>query len=323
MLRTRLVWIVAITSLVSCVTEELAVDPESATSQEIHGADSLASQSHANRAVALIRQTSDGWRRFCTGTFIDDNHVLTAAHCKATVNDRVSFYTVPDQMDTGRVRQIVNITRPAGTNPFTGDLEDNNGAWADLAVLQLSSTAGAPAVIAALRWTYPGAGVNGVKVGAGAHSTPAVAQLRQVTDPTDSPNDHDGSFMTEDDDTDSFDSGGPFYFNGLWVTGVLTGSDWDADSVTYRNLYTSVPHHLDFILGAIGYAWSGGATEGRYRGGVYISLMSRSERVCKYACDRTTTCVAFNHHSLLNQCELLSAVTSSTSSSSWRSDLKP
>ena len=322
MLRTSLVCVLATTTLISCVTEEAAVDTESAT-QYIHGADSLASQSHANRGVAIAHVAGNGFSRFCTGTFIDDNHVLTAAHCLTTVNDRVIFYTVPNQMDTGRVRQIINITRPSGTNPFVGDLEDTNGDWADIAILTLNATAGAPAVVAALRWTYPGEGASGVKVGGGEHSPANIAQLRQVTDLTDSPDDNDGSFMTDDVETDDGDSGGPFYYNGLWVTGVLTGSAWDADSVTYRNLYTSVPYHLDFILGAIGYVWSGGATQAARRSGAIISFMFRTERVCKYACDHTSTCVAYNHQSFLNQCELLSTVTATTPLSGWRSDLKP
>lgn len=323
MLRTSLVCL-ALSSLAACALEDDAVD-ESTTSAYIHGADSLASQSHANRAVAMVRFADGAWRRFCTGTFIDDDHVLTASHCKTTVSDRVFFYTVPNQMDSGRVRQIVNIFRRPGTNPFVDDFDDDNGDFADIAVIQLAATAGPPAVPAALRWTYPGAGEVGVKVGGGSHSSNTVAQLRQVTDETDSPDDNDGSFMTEDEETDPGDSGGPFYIKGLWVTGVLYGDWYDADSVAIRNLYTSVPHHLSWILDKIDYTWSGGATSSNVRrNGTFMSIMPfKPLNVCEYACDRSPTCVAFNHNSVLNQCELLSAVTSTSSVAGYRSDLKP
>ena len=322
-------------TLSACVAEEPETEALGETVQALHGADSLASQSQANRAVALVRFTDGEWKRFCTGTLIDDDHVLTASHCQATTSHRVAFYTVPNQMDTSRMRAIEAVGVQPGVHPGDADYENTSGKFADIAILRLTATVGAPAVVAQLKWTYPGSDYASTKVGAGRHSDPGaadqdtVAQLRQIADRTDSPDDNDGSFLARGQDVDPGDSGGTLYTPGsngvgLWVTGVLYGYTWDWDSATYRDLYTSVPEHLDWILDVINYAWSGGTVStGRIRSGTPFSTFTSSELVCRYACDRTSACEAYNYLVTLSMCQLLPAPGTSSAAPGFNSDVKP
>ena len=322
-----------IASLAACAVDEGAdTDELSESDQDIHGPDAvLATQSHANRAVAMLRGPDGG--RYCTGTFIDNNHVVTAAHCDPLVGDRVAFYTVPDQFDSNRIRTVINVDIRPGVSASTDDYVDTSGRWADIAIVQLNATAGAPAVIAALDFTHPTAGELGTKVGAGGDGAP---------EPNDNPNGNgtlnrigdtiravemDGSYLlTTHDYVNHGDSGGPFYTpmngTGLWVSGIL--SIWDSGDGVKRAGYTSVAGHLNWILDAMEYVWVGGATQNAYRTGTLHSLtVGVSLEVCKYTCERTSACAAFNYAPAVDQCMIMSTAGSSQPSPTWISDLKP
>ena len=101
------------------------------------------------------------------------------------------------------------------------------------------------------------------------------------------------------------------------ILGVL-----NAQLVGVSGDYTSVPAHLDWILGQIGYAWTHGASQAVVRRGTGLQIFDEAtERMCQYACDHTA-CVAYNYVPSLDRCTLLSSVTSIISSTTVRSDAK-
>jgi hypothetical protein len=325
---------IATATLSACALDD-GTDPDelSESAQDIHGPDAvIATQSHANRAVALLRGADGG--RYCTGTLVKNNHVVTAAHCNPLPGDRVAFYTVPDQFDVNRIRTIINVDMRPGVHPSTDDYVDTSGRWADIAIVQLNATVGAPAVIAALDFTQPTVGELGAKVGAGGDGAPepndnsnSNGTLNRIGD-TVRAIEMDGSYvLTTHDYVNHGDSGGPLYTAmngaGLWVSAIL--SIWDSGDGVKRAGYTSVPGHLNWILDAMEYAWVGGATQNAYRSGGTLHSVSFgvSLEVCKYTCERTSACAAFNYSPALNQCMVMSSAGTAVSSSSWISDLKP
>lgn len=321
--RTRVTF--AITAALSaCAIDEEGTEPELDTSAyEINGNDEPAEPWMVDRAIMLVTFSDGKWVRVCTGTLISPIHVLTALHCSPVMSDDVAFYTTNDGFDVDLRRNVVAVQTPPGTNPATDDWDASNGQFADIAVLTL----GLPmrgSVPATLAWTYPGDGVAGAKVGGGRHDGDdnEEGELRWVLDTTytDSDDENDGQFLTSHSRFDPGDSGGAFYRGGR-LLGVTTGEKlvWGV----MRGVHTSVPDHLDWILGAIGYQWPHGTIQSAVRSGALLeTLLGRTQRECTYACDKHGQCVAFNYLPNLQQCQLLSTVTGSASSSAWRSDAK-
>jgi hypothetical protein len=174
----------------------------------------------------------------------------------------------------------------------------------------VDSLSGAQATLA---WRYPGDDVVGTQVGAGRHggNTNNAGVLLQVNDSTDDSTDSGGWFETNTDFVDSGDSGGPFYV-GNRVLGTLWGHGWNgADGYWAR--YTSVPLFLDWILTNIGYRWIGQPPQPNvaYTGST-IESFSSTERACQYACEKTTSCQAYNFSTFVSSCALVSGVTGTT-----------
>ena len=242
----------------------------------------------------------------CTATIIGPRHLLTASHCRPSVGDTVRFYTATStETDSTLSRTVDQVRLPSGVNPTSNpdpawaDYTDTSNDFADIAVVRLSAAVPSTAVVATMAWLYPGANYNGLKVGAGRHNDAAnpSASLLTIDDVTRTASDNEGFFHTEREQVDPGDSGGPFYRNNSGSTnrhvlGVLYGTwfDWG-----FRNRYTSVAQHLDFILDAMGYtgpftvSMSGGKPTSPM-----ASFATNSEKVCRYACENTTNCRAFS-----------------------------
>jgi hypothetical protein len=211
---------------------------------------------------------------------------------------------------------------------------DPSGDFGDIALIELAepndTTEGDETDLeghqATLAWLYPGYGYNGVKVGAGWHDglENDDGTLKQIIDETTSDDDYDGHFDTRDDTTDDHDSGGPFYYGGK-ILGTLFGTTHSG--LSYYNYYTSVPHHLDWILSTIGYQWRGVQPQANtyYQGTITLSMIS-SERVCQYACEKTSSCEAYDFNTAAvagtANCNLYTNVSGATTISGWRSALK-
>ncbi|MBK8936843.1 MAG: trypsin-like serine protease [Polyangiaceae bacterium] len=234
----------------------------------------------------------------CTAIIVGTRHLLTASHCMPQVGSSAKFYTTTNAsyvpVDDLTSREIQSVAYPPGVNPSTGDYTDSNGKFADIAVIRLTAPIPATSTVATLAWAYPAGGDDfGVKIGQGGHEGGPNADndLRGVVDSTYSDNDAEGHFLTENEQSDLGDSGGPFFYSGR-ALGVLFGSvfEWE-----YRNKYSSVQQHLPWILTTMSYAFSGTLASGSIVNGTTLSTpYASSSRECSYICDKTSSCVAFN-----------------------------
>jgi hypothetical protein len=279
---------------------------------------SNASQYQRDRAV----KTFD-----CTATRIATQWAISAIHCKIDVGETVYFYDGgPGRGSRGA--KVVEVVRRPGTS--SSDFEDNNGDLSDMVLLRLQSTAssntsenamlGPSAVLA---WKYPGDGANGKKIGAGSHEGKMnpMGELRQIGDETDDDDDSGGYFVTAHEQLDPGDSGGPFYVDAR-VVGILKKQDWDPGDGNF-NMYTSVPYHLDWILGKIGYRWRGLTPQaGTKYSGKVIDTVYGSEKRCQYASEMTASCEAYNWKTSTHACDLIDDVTTASSASSTHGALR-
>lgn len=251
----------------------------------------------------------------CTATIIGPRHLLTASHCTPSAGEYAAFYTSTSDSyvpaNTSVTRKIESVDYRPGVLPSINDFTDNNGDFADFAVLRLSSNIPSTSAVATMAWIYPSGGDDwGTKVGAGQHDggTNNDWDLRSTTDQTYSDNDNDGHFLTENEETDGGDSGGAFFFANR-LLGVLYGDvfEWEM-----RNKYSSVPHHLNWILTTMAYTFPGGTQSGVIvNGTTSASPFANSSRMCAYICEKTSSCVAFNFNpaNLLEICQIKSSNT--------------
>lgn len=249
-------------------------------------------------------------RAGCTGTIVGPRTILAAAHCQIVANDEIRFYTSTDlgnapPPDPATVRFVQSVTIPSGVVPANGDLLDSNDKFADVAVVRLSANIPNTSSVADMNWVYPGTATWGTKVG-GARTSALINDrgfLRMTFDQTDSGSDGDGGFYTYQDQTTPGDSGGPFYVSSRTI-GTLYGS------VGTHNRYASVPFHLNFIVSAMAYQFTGQifATGYILNGEDLVTYTGRTQTACAYICDRTAACVAFNHYPSLggvsNVCQI-------------------
>jgi Trypsin/PAN domain len=303
-------------SLTACATIE---PPQFEVDQSINGATSPASQYMLDRAVKIPK---------CTATRISARFAITALHCAPREGNLIHFYTSGPDRDPFRQARIAKVIPRPGAQTSTcrdGNLTctDSTGLFADVALLRLSDieatddfVAGATATLA---WKYPGDGVIGKKVGAGGHGGGGnpLGILLQVSDTTDSSDVAGGSFDTTSDGVDPGDSGGPFYV-GTHVMGVLHGH-----VVGDFARYTSVSKHLDWILTEMNFTWRGQPPQQntRYTGSLVEAFLG-TKQMCQYACEKTASCEAYNHHPSLSSCELVTNVTGASTATGFSSALR-
>jgi len=294
--------------LTACLADTTP-DPDDQTSideAEINGPVFTPSPIHV--LFAMSKSPSQGGG--CTATVIDASHALSALHCNWQPGQSVFGYSSAAGFDPAQAHTVTAVARRPGTQwspTGTQDWTDSNGDFADIVVVTFSPPLGGFAFSAQLAWKFPAPGTAGVKVGAGQHNGVANPnrKLLAVGDTQESADDSGGGFHTGHVRVDPGDSGGPFYVNTFQVLGTVTGTV--NDLVHAR--YTSVPHFIDWILGAIGFAWGGRPLQGGVRRtGVGIDIFPSSLKTCEYACTRDGNCRAFNYSLIAASCQMLSSV---------------
>lgn len=230
----------------------------------------------------------------CTATYITPRYAVTAAHCMVPVGAVVD----PDvALSPSELRRVVRVVLPAGINPAAGDFTDSGERYADIALLELDADIDVDSKPATMEWAYPGADQLGYKVGFGdpfAPVDPLSFVDHQTVDRTRSGSDADGSFLTQNAQTDPGDDGGPFLRPyDMRLLGVLHDDvyDWGL-----RDKYTSVPRQLPFILSTIGY--TGAFTtlaSPRIPSSPVQTFNATTELACRYACDHTSTCASYTY----------------------------
>ena len=291
---------------------------------EITGAGAAnASPFQLDRGVATFR---------CTATRISPQYALTALHCGTSVGSTVNFYQGSADMSATLTATVAEWIQKDELDVDAchdeQECDDANGLFSDVAVLRLSNLStdmdGSAGATANLAWIYPGNGVAATRVGAGRHNDAdnPFRTLKQIADTTDVGDDLDGSIWTTNAFLNKQDSGGPLYVQQRVLGVAHGGGGWDPFHGNYDK-YTSVPQHLDWILGKIKYAWPGQAVQpGTVYIGTPVQSFDATERECQYACDRTASCEAYNYNVAPASCGLYTAVTGWSAQAGWRGALR-
>ncbi len=259
-------------SLVACSSEKSSQtlqNNQSSDSRIVSGTSVSKDEAIAHSTVGLVIETKSGSQATCTGTLIDSNIVLTAAHCFMTEpGDEVQMVAVAfvnsfDDISATTIRGVVD----AIVNPAFMPQDAGKGTWNDVALLKFQGDlpasykpvgylsdlsklhVGMPAIIAGY----------GLTNASGNETKPEDIQMGNLlkADVKMSEIAHEGGELLSDvkenpASTCQGDSGGPAYaeIDGqLTVIGITSRGDNDrCDSVS---IYTSTAFQAKFIAASI------------------------------------------------------------------------